>query len=163
MVWSAWLVRSDWRERRLPNGLTLGAAAVAFAWRIGYGGWPLFLDGFAAAGVAGAFLLLPFLLRGAGAGDVKMLFAAGAIAGWERLLPMLAVMSVLGIVLTVAMLAAGLVDGARLRHWARSLWDWRYDRAAGAAALPPRDNERVRVPFSLPVAGGLLVVLTLGA
>ncbi len=143
----------------LPNGLTLGGAAVALVFRLGYGGLPLFVDGFAAAAVAGAFLLLPFLMRGAGGGDVKMLFAAGAITGWGGLFTLLWVTSLAGLAFGIAMLLTGHLDGTRLKHYLRSLWDWRYDRAAGAAGLPPKTASRYRVPFSVPITVGLVAAL----
>ena len=157
--WAAFLSWKDWRTRRLPNAWTLGGAAAALVFRLGYGGWPCFLDGFAAAGAAGAFLLLPFLMRGAGGGDVKMLFAAGAVAGWARLFPLLWATSLAGLVMGLCMLAFGQLEGARLAHYARCAFDGRYDRKAAAAALPPKDSSRYRIPFSLPIAVGLVVAL----
>jgi prepilin peptidase CpaA len=157
--WSSVLSYYDLKWRILPNWLTLGGAAVALVGRLGYGGWPFFLDGFAAAAAAGAFLLIPFLLRGAGGGDVKMLFAVGAIIGWSRVLYMLWVTSLAGVVMGVAMLVLGRLDGARLKHLIRCTVDWRYDRKAGAAALQPKESSRYRIPFSVPITVGLLAAL----
>ncbi len=159
MGWAGFLSWSDCRTRRLPNAWTLGGAAAALVFRLGYGGVPLLVDGFAAACVAGGFLLVPFLLRGAGGGDVKMLFAAGAVVGWGGLFTLLWTTSLAGVVMAVVMLAAGELDPARLKHSARCAFDWRYDRAAGAAALPPKDSARFRVPFSVPIAAGLLAAI----
>ena len=158
-AWSCALCFYDLKWRILPNWLTLGGAAVALAGRLGFGGWPFFLDGFAAAAGAGAFLLVPFLMRGAGGGDVKMLFAVGAIVGWDKLLLMLWVTSLAGLVMGVAMLVSGHLDGARLKHFMRCAFDWRYDRKAGAACLPPKESARYRIPFSVPIAVGLIVAL----
>lgn len=157
--WAGFLSWSDFRSRLLPNWVTVGGAAVALLLRLAEGGWPLFLDGFAAASVAGAVLLIPFLMRGAGGGDVKMLFAAGAIAGWGKLFLLLWTTSVAGVVMGVIMLLIGHADGARLKHVLRSLFDWRYDRATGAAAIPPVDSVRCRIPFSIPISIGLIVAL----
>lgn len=157
--WAAWLCWYDCRERRLPNLLTLTAAGAALLIRLLIGGMPAFLDGFAAAMVAGAFLFIPFLLRGAGGGDVKMLFACGAMVGWSRLLPMLLYTSFAGLAVGVGMLLVGRLDGSRVRHYVRCAWDWRYDRRAGRAALPPKESERVRVPFSLAITIGLLAAI----
>lgn len=159
VAWLVYLCQADYRTRRLPNWATLGGAAVALVFRFGYGGLSLAIDGFAAACVAGAMLLIPFLMRGAGGGDVKMLFAAGAVAGWARLPVLLWTTSAAGVAMGVIMLLAGQLDATRLRHVFRSLWDWRYDRPAGAATLPPRDAARARIPFSIPIAAGLLVAL----
>jgi Flp pilus assembly protein protease CpaA len=104
-------------------------------------------------------MLIPFLMHGAGGGDVKMLFAAGAVAGWSRVLPLLWYTSLAGIVLGVGMMIAGRLDMSRVKHYARCLFDWRYDRKAGREALPPRESEQVRIPFSLAIAVGLVTAL----
>jgi Flp pilus assembly protein protease CpaA len=157
VVWAACLSWQDCRTRRLPNVWTVGGAAAALVFRLGYGGWPYAVDGFAAAAVAGAFLLVPFLLKGAGGGDVKMLFAAGAMVGWSRVFALLWATSLAGLVMGLALLALGHLDGARVAHLLRCACDWRYDREAGAARLPPKDAARARIPFSVPIAVGLVV------
>ena len=158
-AWATVLSWKDCRTRRLPNAWTLGGTAVALVFRLGYGGLPSFVDGFAAAAAAGAFLLVPFLLRGAGGGDVKMLVAAGAIAGWSRVFHLLWATSLTGVVFGATLLALGALDGARLTYYVRCLCDWRFDRHTAAAALPPKDAARYRIPFSVPIAVGLLVAL----
>jgi len=158
-LWSFVLSYYDLKWRILPNWLTLGGAAVALVGRLGYGGWPCCVDGFAAAAGAGAFLLIPFLMRGAGGGDVKMLFAVGAIVGWSKLLLMLWATSLAGLVMGVVMLASGHLDGARLKHVMRCIFDWRYDRKTGAESLPPKESAQFRIPFSVPIAVGLIVAL----
>jgi len=159
MVWAGYLSWYDCKTRKLPNTWTVGGALVALTFRLGYGGVPMLVDGFAAACLAGAFLLVPFLMKGAGGGDVKMLFAAGAVAGWGGLFELLWMTSLAGLLMAVVMLIAGELDPARLRHAARSAFDWRYDRVAGAAALPPKDSSRFRVPFSIPISVGLLAAV----
>ena len=159
MGWAGYLSWNDCRTRRLPNAWTVGGALVALVFRAGYGGVPMFVDGFAAACVAGAFLLVPFLMHGAGGGDVKMLFAAGAVTGWGALFELLWVTSLAGLVLAVVMLVVGELDPVRLKHSFRCAFDWRYDRAAGAASLPPKDSARFRVPFSVPISVGLLAAM----
>ena len=156
-IWSAILALCDIRWRTLPNYLTIGGAVVSIVVRLVTGGWSSVVEGGAAGAVAGAFLLLPFLMRGAGGGDVKMLFAAGTMAGWSRLLYLLWYMSLAGLVLLVVMLAFKRVDGVRLKHYARCLVDWRYDRQAGATALPPRDSDKLRIPFSIAISIGLVL------
>ncbi len=161
LAWGVVLSWMDCRDRRLPNWLTIGGAAVALTWRLGYGDWIFFKEGFIAAMAAGLFLFIPFLMRGAGGGDVKMLFAAGAIVGLKPLLPMIMVTSVAGVIFGIGMLIFGKLDGARLKHLLRCTFDWRYDKKAGAATLPPKDSERVRVPFSIPITIGLIASMLL--
>ena len=128
--WVFFLCRSDWRERRLPNVLTLGGLAVVLAFRLGWG-FSFFLDGIFGALLCGGFLLIPMLLHAAGAGDVKMLAACGAACGLGLSLYFLLATSLFGLLLVVVMLCARAADGARLKHYARVLFDWRYDRAEG--------------------------------
>ena len=109
--------------------------------------------------ICGGFLLLPVLFRAAGAGDLKMIAACGAAAGMQDSLNFLLAMALAGLVLVIVMLAMHAADGARLRHYARCIFDWRYDRRAGRAALPPKEEERVRVPFGIAIAAGLWMAL----
>jgi Flp pilus assembly protein protease CpaA len=153
------LCANDLRRRRLPNVLTLGGAAAALAALWGAGGVAVMVDGLLAGLLCALFLLIPFFLRAAGGGDVKMLFACGIIAGMSHAMALLLFMSFAGFMLAVVMAAAGRVDLARLKHAGRCLFDWRYDRRAGRAALPPRESERGRVPFGLAIAAGLVVAL----
>ena len=159
MPWLVALCVCDIRHRRLPNALTLGGAVAAIAVLWGAGGLAVMLDGLAAGALCGLFLLIPFILRAAGGGDVKMLFACGIIAGMRHAVAFLLFMSFAGFALAVVMAVAGRVDLARLKHWGRCLFDWRYDRRAGRAALPPRESERGRVPFGVAIAAGLVAAL----
>jgi len=161
---SPWLAALSWHDvkhRRLPNSLTLSLAAAALVFRFGYGGLPLLIDG-ALGGVAAVlFLLLPFLLRGAGGGDVKMFLGTGCICGLADTAIMLFITSAVGFVLAVVMLIAGRADASRLKHWVRCIFDWRYDRKAGREALPPKSDERVRLPFGVAIAIGTWLTLAI--
>ena len=159
--WLAALCVMDGRSRRLPNALTLGGLAVALAVDFGEGGGGGLLDGLEAAGLCVLFLLLPFLVRAAGAGDLKMLAACGAFVGARQVLPLLLAVSFAGFFVALVMLAARKVGAARMKHAFRSLFDWRYDRAAGKAALPPREDEKGRVPFALAIAAGTAAVMAM--
>lgn len=158
---SAWLLVlcvQDWRTRRLSNWLTLGGAAAGLAWRLG-AGLPALWDGVAGGLLCAALLLLPFLLHAAGGGDVKMLFAVGCFFGKGRAMELLLCISLAGLLLAPVMVLVGKTSGGRLKHWLRCVFDWRYDRAAGRAALPPADDERYRVPFGIAIAAGTWATL----
>lgn len=72
---------TDLRERRIPNKLTYPAMLLALGWHYAQGG----ADGlvFAAIGLAAGFSLMlpPFIFGVMGAGDVKLMAAAGAFLG----------------------------------------------------------------------------------
>ena len=162
LPWLVVLCWHDWRTRLLPNWLTLGGAAVFLFGRLVFGGPMALVDGFATACLAGLFLLIPFIYGWVGGGDVKMLFAAGALAGWFNLLDLLVFTAISGLGVTLALVLCGQVDLVRMKHWGRCLFDWRYDRKAGAANLPSIENEKVRAPYSFAIAIGLMAVLSAG-
>ena len=157
--WLAALCVCDWRTRRLPNALTLGGLAAGLALDFGWAGVRGLVDGLEAAGVCALFLLLPFLVRAAGAGDLKMLAACGAFVGMRGVMPLLLYVSFAGFFVALAMIVVRKAGAARLKHAFRTLFDWRYDRAAGKAALPPKEDESGRVPFALAIAAGMAALL----
>ena len=56
---------------------------------------------------------------------------------------------------------AGALDGARVRHFFLSVFDWRYDRAGGRKHLPDREDERARIPFGAAISVGVWTTLLL--
>lgn len=98
-------------------------------------------------------------MRAAGAGDVKMLAACAAFVGLHQVPFFLMAVSFAGLLVAVVMIGARQVSAARLKHAFRTLFDWRYDRKAGAAAIPKRDDERARVPFGCAIAVGTWATL----
>ena len=153
-VWLLALCAQDVRRRRLPNALTLGGALVALAWRAGAGGFPAFVGGLEGGALCALLLIVPFVMHAAGGGDVKMLFAVGSALGRVRAVGVIFYVSVAGLALAMAFTVLGRVDRSRLVHYVRCVFDWRYDRVAGRAALPPKSSERARVPFGLAIAAG---------
>ena len=92
-----------------------------------------------------------------------MLAACGTLVGTRGVLFLFVATSFSGLAVAVAMLAARRASAPRLRHLFRSVFDWRYDRAAGRAALPPREDESGRIPFSLAIAVGTVATLAVQA
>jgi prepilin peptidase CpaA len=79
-------VLTDLRARRIPNHLTYPAMLLGLVANTALGGWHGL--GQSALGWAAGLgvMLLPFLLRAMGAGDVKLVAAIGAIKGPEFVL-----------------------------------------------------------------------------
>src|SRR5947209_8742310 len=81
---------TDWRWRRIPNWLTVPAAAIGLVANIMVSGWPGAKNSLLGLGL-GLLLLLPFVfIRALGAGDWKLSGAIGAILGPSQLLLVLA-------------------------------------------------------------------------
>ncbi len=103
-----WAAVGDWRTREIPNWLngTIALLAMPFWWSIGLSLWPDVALQIGLAAAVFALFAIAFQLGAMGGGDVKM---AAAIALWlpfEGIVTLIAVMSIAGGVLTVAMLAA---------------------------------------------------------
>jgi prepilin peptidase CpaA len=72
---------TDWRSRRIPNWLTVPAAALGLTLSTVYFGWPGAKSSLEGLGLA-MLLLFPFVaLQAFGIGDWKLVGASGAILG----------------------------------------------------------------------------------
>jgi len=99
----------DIKTHRIPNWLSLSGVLLGLAHHAWQGGGPGLLYALAGVSVAG-LALLPYAVRGLGAGDVKLLGAVGAWMGPQFLL-----WAMLGTILSGGLLALGwlAVGGAR--------------------------------------------------
>lgn len=144
----------DYRTKKIPNWLTVPAAAIGLLYHTemptGYG--PLWaLAGFA---IGFGLLLLPWLLGGGGMGDVKMLAALGMLLGPLGILiafGMGTMLAAFGMI--AALIGSTFSDGF-------SATRKRYVSATGevGAAAVPRKVRRV-LPFAVPMAAGTWLVL----
>lgn len=92
----------DVRSRRLPNWLTGPAFIAGLVWAIWIGGWNGAADSLAGAlGLMVPYVLL-FVFAGGGAGDAKMMGAAGAWLGVLNGGIALVAVAVAGMVLAIA-------------------------------------------------------------
>ena len=164
ILMTPWLVPlcvSDWREHELPHKWVGGLAATGLLVDVCLGGWQLALSGIISGLLCGLFLLLPFLLRSAGGGDVKMIAGCGLWMTQYDIIPFLTFTCFAGFLLGMAMLLSGRVTSARVKHYLRILFDWRYDRKAGREALPPKEDWQCGVPFGIAIACGVWMLCIL--
>lgn len=143
----------DFRTKKIPNYLTVSGAlcGLAFQSLLPQGDGVLFaLAGF---GVGFVLLLLPFLLGGGGAGDVKLLAALGTWLGPWYVAIAFAVAAVLGTFVSLTMLA---VSACQVGF---STTRRQYNIAgAGVADGQPRKIKR-HLPFVVPIAAATWLVL----
>ena len=157
----AYLCISDWRKRILPGAWVGCLAATGLIVDVCFGGWRMGVTGLLCGLACGLFLLIPFLLEGAGGGDLKMIAACGIWMGKFDVIPFLVFTCIAGFLLASSLLLAGHLTMARIKHYLRILFDWRYDRKAGREALPPKDDRRCGVPFGIAIACGVWMLFIL--
>ena len=149
----------DLRSRRIPNALTIGAAAVAFAMHGALGGWSGLL--LALAGwVVGFALFFPlFALGGMGAGDVKLLAATGAWLGpWGALWTALYGAVAGGVMALGASLARGYTTRA-FRNLGNLVQTWFLGGIRPVEGVTLESSVGPRLPYALPIAAGVMATL----
>lgn len=152
---------TDLYVQRIPNWLTIGGVILILIAQGASAGWTGLASGIAGM-ITGLLLLLPFYVKGGmAAGDVKLLAAVGAGAGWPAAIVAGGATLVWGMVLGFAVLAmrGGLME-----------WIQRYCRIATLSLASRRisyepvapDSVAARpFPYALAILFGLLSAFAL--
>lgn len=151
----------DLRTRRIPNLLTLGGALAGLVFHLASGGWTAAAGSVAGWAIGIAIFVVPFVLGGLGAGDVKLLGALGAWLGPGAVIWLALYAGVAGAVLAILFsLATGYLTQALanvrllLTHWSVN----------GVRPLPELTLEHGRGPrlaYAVPILAGTVVTLWL--
>lgn len=155
IVLVALAAQADVRTRKIPNAITFPAILLALVTHTALGG----REGLTAslAGLAVALALVPgWLMRWMGAGDVKLMAAAGAWLAWPH-----------AVIALLASLVAGGAISVIVAIRRRVLWTALQGAAlTGAWAIasttstpPPPVTTGVRFPFALAVLAGCTLAL----
>jgi prepilin peptidase CpaA len=144
----------DLRQGRIPNRLTYGSMALGLLFRAVLGGGHGVLDGLAAGLAGGGVFLLFFLVRGMGAGDVKLMTAIGIWSGLRHLVVIMMVTAIAGGILALGYMVARKRGMSTLRNLGSLL---RFHVTVGLAPHPEINLENpqaVRIPYALAIAAG---------
>jgi prepilin peptidase CpaA len=152
---------SDLRTRRIPNVLTFSAIAAALVFHLLAGGWRA--AGSSIAGCSlGALLFFPmFVLRGMGAGDVKLLAAVGAWLGPGQVAIAALATSIAGGGIGIAVAFGHGYLGTALSNIWLLLTHWRVDGIRPLPALTLETTRGPRLAYAIPIAVGTVVTLWL--
>ncbi len=159
-------VSSDLRAHRIPNALILSGMILAAAVHmLAYfaGAAPLAGDSIVSplAGLAaGSVLLLPlYLLRGCGAGDVKLLALVGAFLGPKTVIAATIYTFIAGGLLSLAFMVT---NGVAMQTWRNlHLLTQSMLRARGGegASVEPMQTTALRLPYAPAIALGTIAAL----
>jgi prepilin peptidase CpaA len=152
----------DLRSRRIPNVLTLGAAAAGLVYHVATGGFDA-LGQSALGWLVGVLMfIVPFALRGLGGGDVKLVAALGAWIGPSNAIWLGLYTAIAGGLMGVAVSISYGYFGTAFRNIRLLLCHW---RVAGLKAVPDISLDGSSAPklaYAVPILVGMVATLWLG-
>jgi prepilin peptidase CpaA len=105
ILWASWI---DYKERRVPNWLNAAIAALGFMAQGWFNGWSGVAVGFVGMVVGFATLIVPWMMHGMGAGDVKLMMAIGVWFGpWMTFISFCVGAVVGGVIAVIMILSTG--------------------------------------------------------
>jgi prepilin peptidase CpaA len=148
----------DLKSRRIPNYLTFGGALAGLSFQLGFHGLAGLLNGLVGLGLGLIVLLIPYLLGGMGAGDVKAAAALGAWLGLERTFLLLIYMALSGglIILVVWLWQGRILEG--LRQLWNFLLNWVLCRPVDSKPPSPLSLKSSSIPYGAAMAIGMALL-----
>lgn len=105
ILYASWI---DYKERRVPNWLNVAIAVAGLAAQAWFNGLSGVGNGALGLAVGFGVLILPWLMHGMGAGDVKLMMAIGMWLGpWPTFLSFAAGAAIGGVIAGVMILSTG--------------------------------------------------------
>lgn len=146
----------DFRERRIPNWLTVAGFCAGVAWLAVFGGrddWRLAGLGFA---IGFGCMLLLYLNKGVGGGDVKLMGGIGLLAGYPDIIYLLFFGGLAAAAIIVGRLALNGLLGKTFTDGLRKAMFWR--RKAEPEHVDPEDKKMRSASFAFALVLGLIWV-----
>lgn len=147
--------REDVLRHRIPNTLNAAALLLGVGLASLAGGWSGFVDSIGGAAIGFAVLFPFYLRRGMGAGDVKLMAAAGAYLDPSGALLAAAIALVAGVLLAVAIVTRRQAE-ARLAHEITPAGEATAVWRAAAAFLSVRHEQ---FPYAVAIGIGVAAAL----
>jgi prepilin peptidase CpaA len=108
----------DTKTGKIPNFLTFPAMVVGLSYYGYFEGWRGYLSGLAGLGIGMGFFMPFYLIRGMGAGDVKLMGAAGSLLGKALAFKAVLAAAIVGGALSVfALIIHGCLGRTIKRYW----------------------------------------------
>ena len=158
-LWIAW---GDLKTRRIPNYLTLGTAVAGLIYNCISSGFQGLADGVLGMLLGFAFLILPYLWGGMGAGDVKALAAMGAWLGPRLTLILFCYMGIAGGVIAVGYLVWQGILWQKIKQGWVFLLNLILCRPDGPPRPPSPAQLTEGIPYGVAIAVGMIVLVGVG-
>ncbi len=151
----------DIKSRRIPNFITGPAILAGLLLHLSLEGWHGLFNSLSAGLLCGMIFLIFYLAGGMGAGDVKLITAAGCLAGFANVGYLLILTSIAGGVMgiLVALLRGKLKS--TLENVRMLFTHHRYQGLNPHPELNVRNNATIRLPYGVAIAAGCCLTLIL--
>lgn len=137
----------DWKVRRIPNWLTFGGLAIALVFNTFHLGVEGFINSLLGFICGIGLLLIPYLLGGMGAGDVKLLGTVGAIAGYKEVVIIFFYTAISGLIIGIIWL---IFTPNRLKFLITT------------GQILPTVDKKQKVPYGIAILMGTILYIMFG-
>jgi prepilin peptidase CpaA len=146
---------------RIPNWVTYPTLAIGISYFSIAKGSEGFLFSLAGAGAGFSLLILPYMIGGTGAGDVKLMAAIGSFLGVHGIIIVFFLSCILGGAYALFLLASKRLLFSTFRRYGRILWCFIITRKF--IYIPPTIKEKaLKLRFGLAIALGTGSYLAFG-
>lgn len=153
---------TDALQGKIPNLATLALLLIGLWFNFRSGGFPGLALALAGLLTGLALLIIPYLLGGMGAGDVKALAALGALLGPGPVLQVFVIAGLIGGAMALTHVALSDRPLARLGRWRAAIWLVIINGAAMPSPEPVREAERIKYSYGPAIAFGFFAFISWG-
>jgi len=151
----------DVRSRRIPNFITFPAMVLGLLLHAALGGWRQLAAAGAAGLICGLVFFVFYLAGGMGGGDVKLITAAGCIAGLPLIGHLLLWTALAGGLMAIGLALYRRQLGATLRNLCAIAIHHRAMGLMPHAQFNIRNERTLRLPYALAITAGSALTLCL--
>lgn len=162
LILTLWIAWGDLKTHRIPNYLTLGTALCGLAYQLAFHGWAGLTNGLLGLALGFGLLLLPYVMGGMGAGDVKALAALGAWLGPRGTLFLFCYMGIAGGLLALGVLWWKGLLWQKIRTAWVMLVNAILSRPDGVEAPDVSGQGTKGIPYGVAIALGMVMLLWRG-
>lgn len=148
---------TDLYSRRIPNIVTLPTILIAPCFHSLLGGVDGFLFSLGGAAAGFALLLIPYLLGGMGAGDVKLMCATGAVLGFSQSVVCSLFIGMLGGIIALGIIAYRRNLIYTLKKIFHSILYLFLVKDASLLKIDKNETAREGIPYGLAITGGVFL------
>lgn len=151
---------TDLSSRQIPNFITFGLILVAFVSHFILSGWTGLFFSFKGLTCGLTLLLIPYLLGGMGAGDVKLLAAVGAVLGATHIFYTFIIITLTGGCVAIIMLLVRKDFLPAMKRIGQALIALIGGVGATALRIAPTTLKQQGIPYASVITASTLIYIT---